>query len=48
VTGNHASDWDNRFSSIYSVSVVFIMLGSMLQIYLFSPCFNQDFIMYRT
>jgi hypothetical protein len=35
-------------SSIYSVSVVFILLGSMLQIYLFSPCFNKDFVMYKT
>lgn len=48
IAGSHQTDWDERFSSFYSVDVVFIMLDSMLQIYLFSSCFNKYYVMYKS
>lgn len=43
IQGNHQADWDSKFSD-YHVTVAFVTVGTMLQIFLFSDAFSSNMV----
>jgi len=44
IANNFQSTWDNKFSNGYTVTIAFVMLGTKVQIFLFSDAFATSLI----
>jgi hypothetical protein len=42
IAGNYQSTWDNKFGGEYNIQIVFVMIGTKLQIFLFSDVFTPN------